>query len=140
VDEWSLVRVCQKWYPQTFKYYAVNKKEFYPNHGSYIIGMLKRTNPIININRGSNHQITHKWTVKTSHFLKSVEWNQHAIMRSHFNLKISTSKIIGIHIKWNNQGKICKLFYFIYIYIFLFFFLYVGCAMLGSLKLSNWPM
>jgi hypothetical protein len=27
---------------------------FYTNHGSYVIGMLKKTNPIININRGSN--------------------------------------------------------------------------------------
>jgi hypothetical protein len=30
------------------------RKNFYANHGSYVIGMLKKTNPVININRGSN--------------------------------------------------------------------------------------
>jgi hypothetical protein len=30
------------------------RKNFHTNHGSYVIGMLKKTNTILNFNRGSN--------------------------------------------------------------------------------------
>ena len=91
--------------------------DFHTNHGSYIVTMLNKLNTTITSSQ-------HPKSVQSEINIDSWGFN--------FSQSLCTPKFIGIQLNENNQGLTQDMHYYYYFC--------VGCAMLDSLKLSNWLM
>jgi len=120
VDEWSLVRVCQKWYPQTLKCWIINwAKILIQTHGSHIMSMFNKMNITSSCYQKSINSSLENWDNTCSKV-----WGVNNIESWGFDFPQSTyiQKFPGLPSDKNNQGLT-----YIYYYLFIIFVSAVQC-------------